>query len=355
MMTKPITYQLFPGTLIGRRYRIERILGEGGYGITYYATDLRLDLPVAVKEFFPGFWVSRYTERGTWVHCRPEAGADFEAGLEKFHKEAQVLSSLHRIPEIVLVRDYLEENGTAYLVMEYLDGQNLKQMTDGFGGRIPPDVLLPLMKPIFSALEKVHERQLIHRDLSPDNLMMLDNGLVKILDFGNARATGSNQSMTMAMKEGFAPPEQYRTKGQGAWTDVYGICATIYYCLTGRKPTQALDRLMGVPFPTLTELGVELPEYQEKAIMQGMELLMENRIGTIGQLMELLYEEQETRSTREQVMEGNGEEITVATRAVVLGNIASEEVCAHDGEKEPVGFRQICIQIFHRLRERRDV
>ena len=132
--------------------------------------------------------------------------------------------------------------------------------------------------------------------------------------------------MTMAMKQGFAPPEQYRTKGQGPWTDVYGICAAMYYCLTGKKPVQALDRLMGTELPTLMQLGVELPAYQEAAILKGLELSVENRFKNMDELANMLYPEKEECRPEEHVQ-----------------------------EKEPMGFRQMCIYIFNKLKERRDV
>ncbi len=290
-------YRLEAGTQIGGRYRIEKTLGEGGYGITYLGTDLRLDLPVAVKEYYPGFWVNRGS--GCDVCCRREYEAAFQKGLQRFHEEALTLAQLHRIPEIVLVRDFFEEHGTGYLVMEYLDGQNLKQMTDGFGGRIPPEILMPVMDPIIRALQKVHSLGLIHRDISPDNIMMLENGSVKLLDFGNARDTTDDRSMTLAMKQGFAPPEQYRSKGQGTWTDVYGTCATIYYCLTGKLAVQALDRLNGKELPTLSQLGVTLPDYQERAILQGLDLFSKKRPQTMGELWKLLYDPSGNASAEE--------------------------------------------------------
>ena len=119
--------------------------------------------------------------------------------------------------------------------------------------------------------------------------MMLENGNVKILDFGNARDASNQKSMTLAMKQGFAPPEQYRTKGQGTWTDVYGLCATIYYCLTGKLPVQALDRLMGTEFPTLSELGISLPAHQEAAIMRGLDLFVNKRIQNMDELWNEMY------------------------------------------------------------------
>lgn len=283
---------LAPGSVVGGRYRLEKVLGIGGYGITYQGLDTRLEGCVAVKEYFPGFCATRMIQRGNEVRCRAGWEKDFAAGIERFLKEARCLQQLNHIIGVVRVTDFFEENNTAYLVMEYLSGKTLKQMASGFGGRIPPEVLLPAMSPVIRTLSQVHETGLIHRDISPDNIMMLSDGSMRLIDFGNARDTTSRNSMTRAMKEGFAPPEQYGSHGQGTWTDVYAVCATIYYCLTGKLPSLAYDRLTGIaPLRTLTELGVTLPPWQEQAILDGLELYAQKRIQDMDALWQRLYVE----------------------------------------------------------------
>lgn len=287
-------YWLPADTVVGQRYKIEKVLGIGGYGITYRGLDTRLQKTVAIKEYYPGFWAIRNIAKGYHVEPIIEYLADYDKGIERFLDEAKTLVSLSDIPEIVRVSDFFEENQTAYLVMDYLDGKNLKQMLEGFNGRIPPDILIPVMEPIIKALGKVHQKGMIHRDLSPDNIMMLENGTTRLIDFGNARDASNNKSMTMAMKEGFAAPEQYRSKGQGTYTDVYGICATMYYCLTGKLPPQAMDRLMGAAFPTPIELGVEILPNWQSAIMDGLELYVQKRIQTMEELWQRIYGASET-------------------------------------------------------------
>lgn len=282
-------YWLPADTVVGQRYKIEKVLGIGGYGITYCGVDTRLQKKVAIKEYYPSFWAIRNIAKGYEVEPIVEYLADYDKGIERFLDEAKTLVSLSDIPEIVRVSDFFEENQTAYLVMDFLDGKNLKQMLAGFNGRIPPEVLIPVMEPIIKALGKVHQKGMIHRDLSPDNLMMLENGTTRLIDFGNARDATNNKSMTMAMKEGFAAPEQYRSKGQGTYTDVYGLCATMYYCLTGKLPPQAMDRLMGSAFPTPTELGVDISPNWESAIMDGLELYVQKRIQTMEELWQRIY------------------------------------------------------------------
>ena len=154
------------------------------------------------------------------------------------------MARMDKQPEIVSVRDFFAANGTAYIVMEYVDGTTFKELVKQRGGRIPAGELLYTMEPVFSALAAMHAVGLIHRDISPDNLM-LERGAVRLLDFGCAReSTQGDETMTITLKHGYAPIEQYQHRGQGPWTDVYGLAATIYYCLTGKTPPQALDRLM---------------------------------------------------------------------------------------------------------------
>lgn len=282
-------FWLSDGTVVGGRYRLEKVLGIGGYGITYRGLDTRLERLVAVKEYYPSFWASRFTEYGCGVRVLQGMEEAFRKGMDRFLDEAKTLVQLSNISGVVRVSDFFQENGTAYLVMDYLDGKNLKQMADGFGGRIPADVLIPVLAPVISALRQVHELGMIHRDISPDNIMMLSDGSVRLIDFGNARDTTDNRSMTLAMKQGFAAPEQYRSRGQGTYTDVYGICATMYYCLTGKLPPQAMDRLTGTPFPTPSELGVSITEQWEKTIMDGLELYVNKRIQTMEELWQRLY------------------------------------------------------------------
>ncbi len=346
-------YQLPPGTIVGGRYHIEKVLGEGGYGISYYGTDLRLKLPVAVKEYYPGFWATRDCRESLDVKCSQAQEESYLRGLARFEDEALTLAQFHMVPEIVLVRDYLEENETGYLVMEYLDGQNLKQMTDGFGGRIPPEILMPLMESLILAVQKVHEKGLIHRDISPDNIMMLENGHVKLLDFGNARDVTEDRSMTLAMKQGFAPPEQYRSRGQGTWTDVYSLCATVYYCLTGKLPVQAMDRLTGKKLPTPGELGVMLPRRQEETILQGLDLFVDKRPQTMRELWERMYASEdavsETEDERSQtVNQTDGIGIpTVDSNKTADGN---STLLSSFEDLRNGGFREVCIAIFRKLR-----
>ncbi len=364
-----VKFWLPEGEVVGSRYQVGNVLGVGGYGITYQGVDMRLGQTVAIKEYFPGFWVSRFGDRSSQVKCRSEAKEAYAKGVQRFMDEARTLVQLANIPEIVEVRDFFEENGTAYIIMEFLDGKNLKQMADGFGGRIAPDVLIPLMEPLILALEKVHSSGLIHRDISPDNIMMLEDGTVRLIDFGNARDTTNNKSMTLAMKQGFAPPEQYKSHGQGTWTDVYGLCATMYYCMTGKLPPQAMERLTGAPFPAPSEMGIEILPYQEDVIFQGLDLYVNKRIQNMHELWEKLYEPEPRAGGQNSDMQGmadqgmviqNIEDQSTEIQNLQQGHLATEpyqktaDLSQRGGQKNRGGLkrvRDICREIFRKMKE----
>lgn len=233
-------HHLPSGTRLKEQYVIGRALGEGGFGITYLAWDTNLERRVAIKEFFPKDRVRRESTCNISVSCYTSvAQADYESSRDRFIKEARTIAKLDDNSEIVRVLDFFPENGTAYIVMEFLEGETLKELTERKPFRA--DELLPMLEPIFSALQKVHDVGIIHRDISPDNLMRLTNGQIKLMDFGCARDIAGGRPMTAVLKPGFAPVEQFLGGQQGPWTDVYSLSATIFYCLTGMKPQNPLD------------------------------------------------------------------------------------------------------------------
>ena len=286
----PLPHHIPPGTVLMDRYLIGRVLGEGGFGITYIGCDLRLELKVAIKEYFPTNWVARHSELSLAVSCYAGAAGSYEKGKSRFLYEARTMARMDKQPEIVSVRDFFELNNTAYIVMEYVDGTTFKELVAQRGGRIPAGELLHMIEPLFSALSAVHEAGLIHRDISPDNLM-LERGSIRLLDFGCAReSTQGTETMTITLKHGYAPIEQYQHKGQGPWTDVYGLSATIYYCMTGKAPPQALDRLMDDEIILPRRLGVDLTESQERALLRGMGIKQHQRFRSIEEFHAALYE-----------------------------------------------------------------
>ncbi len=283
---------LTPGTsLTGtlKSYSIIRVLGQGGFGITYEAVS-QLGERVAIKEYFPLTWVTRTANRQ--VVPKADSQHSYQKGLQSFSKEARMLAGINDLDTVVRVMDCFHENGTAYLVMEFLDGLSLKAKAEASGGRIAAEDLLPRLRPVIADLEKLHQRDVLHRDIAPDNLIWTTGGQIKLIDFGAARRMEENRQLTVMAKPGFAPVEQYTSGGQGTWTDVYALCATMYYLLTGRMPTPAPDRLYeeSSTLPSPISLGVGLTPQEEQAIMNGLEVQPKKRTQTMGQLLEELEE-----------------------------------------------------------------
>ena len=286
----PSPHHLPPGAVLLDRYLVGRALGEGGFGITYIGCDLRLERKTAIKEYYPVDRATRNAEVSLNVtsFMGPSAQS-YQRGKEKFLGEARAMARMDKQQVIVGVRDYFEANNTAYIVMEYIEGTTFSDYVRQKGGRIPPSELFPLLEPLFHALGTVHQKGLIHRDISPDNLM-LEHGAVRLLDFGCARETSrGTETLTIALKHGYAPIEQYQQKGQGPWTDINALCATIYFCLTGKVPPQALDRITSDSLLLPSKLGVPLTPGQEAALVKGLALSPTRRYRSMEELYTALY------------------------------------------------------------------
>lgn len=281
-------HHLCPGTVLNRRYYVGKALGEGGFGITYIGRDLKLDMKVAVKEYYPSGFVNRSNTISPKVNnsTTEERRAFFEKGRERFLREARTLAKFSGEPGIVDVRDFFEENNTAYIVMEYLDGVDLKRYLRDHG-TLTPEETIRLLTPVMYALRKIHAQGLIHRDISPDNIMLVGDQ-VKLLDFGAARSVSAeaNKSLSVMLKPGYAPEEQYRSKGkQGPWTDIYALCATMYKCITGVTPDDATQRIFSDEVKNPSELGVRIAPEIEQAVMRGMSVRQQDRYQSMDDLI----------------------------------------------------------------------
>ncbi len=266
---------LRPGTVLNRSYLIGRALGQGGFGITYLALDLNARRTVAVKEYYPRGRVTR--ERGLYVMpADANTSAMLTKGVNLFFKEALTLGNFSAHPNIVNVFHFFKENNTAYIVMEYINGKSLRDYLLARGGAISFIEAQQILCPIMSALDELHHAGLLHRDIAPDNIYLTVDGHTKLLDFGAARFSfgEETQNMDAVIKPGYAPLEQYSGSGieQGSWTDVYAMGATFYRALTGKLPTSASDRAAGRELPTIRQLGVQIPETAEAAILRAMNL-----------------------------------------------------------------------------------
>ena len=284
------SHHLLPGTVLRERYQVGRVLGEGGFGITYIGIDTVLNLKVAVKEFYMSGYVSRNNTISTTIQANVGNHTEiFEKNRERFLQEARVLAKFFSEPGIVSVIDFFRENNTAYIVMEFLDGVTLKDYL-GNAGKLSWERTMSLMNPILDSMSRIHAYNVIHRDISPDNIMVTGNGQVKLLDFGAARefSQGDVKSLSVILKPGYAPLEQYRSRGvQGPWTDVYALCATIYRCLTGIVPDDAMDRVYDDPIRTPAELG-DCPAAISDVLMKGLAVRQEERWSSVDELCEAL-------------------------------------------------------------------
>ena len=263
-------------------YQLQKVLGQGGFGITYRALNRERGELVAVKEYFPVRSAVR-AQDGT-VQAKPGYEEEFKTGLESFSGEARMLATMDKVPSVVQVMDQFQKRGTAYLVMEYLDGTPLHEKAARMGGKIPPEELLPKLPPLLRDLAVIHKLGVLHRDITPDNIMWMPDGTLKLLDFGSARNVGGGNSMTVLLKQGFAPVEQYLTGGQGSYTDVYALCATIYFLLTGVMPTSALERLEHDDLQPPSHYCQGLTPQQDGAILRGMRVQPKERTQTVEEL-----------------------------------------------------------------------
>lgn len=315
------------GTRLIGRYTIEKVLGQGGFGITYLGIDELHEKKVAIKEFFPQGIVTRNIEYEDAVTVTFVGEKDnYNKGKEKFLKEARIMARFSKDEGIVKAQDFFEINNTAYIVMEYLEGITLKQYLRE-NERIEPEELLELFVPLIESLDEIHSQGLIHRDISPDNIMVLLGGKIKLMDFGAARdyTDFGEKSLSLILKPGYAPPEQYQTHGvQGPWTDIYALCATMYKCLTGENPPDAIERVMDDNLKEISEFGIPVSKQMEETIIKGMSISARNRYQNIEEFCEDLYALSEETLTLEEE-ESKVEETLIEEDMKTFSQKAEEE------------------------------
>ena len=281
------------GTVLNGRYIVGRVLGQGGFGITYLAWDTKLEARVAVKEFMPNEIATRV---GTTVSVAVESRTeDFTYGAERFQEEARTLAKFMGQPNIAGVTDYFDENDTSYFVMDYIEGISFKTYITNHGGKVSVDDALNVMIPVLRALTAVHAEGFIHRDVTPDNIYITKDGQVKLLDFGSARYSigDKSKSLDVILKVGYAPKEQYiRRSRQGPFTDVYSCAACFYAAITGYLPPESLERLEHDDLVPISQYGIEIPEYLDKAILKGLAVQPEDRFQSAAEFLEAIESQQ---------------------------------------------------------------
>ncbi len=334
MSKKNEIHQLPAGIILKEQYMIGKVLGQGGFGITYLGWDLYLDIPVAIKEYFPSGTVMRENSVSMEVlNCMGDESSRFQNNKERFMREAKMLARFSDVSEIVQVKNFFLANNTAYIVMEYVQGITLKEYVRQQGGKLSLERTMEIMQPMIEALCKVHKAGLVHRDISPDNIMMLPDGRAKLLDFGAVRDVGNadvekplTKSTEAILKQGYAPIEQYQNRGSlGPWTDVYALCATIYYCLTGKVPPDAPERFLGEDLLVFDKLVPEMSKKQEDALNQGMALKAADRISSMDELKQRLFGDASEKTEERAEIKEDAFLLKENNNAAVSGNAAKEK------------------------------
>jgi serine/threonine protein kinase len=282
--TPASAHHLAPGTFLENKYLLGRVLGQGGFGITYIAWDRKLDMKLAIKEYFPQGMAARTPGRPEVDNSSGELKEQLTFGLQRFLNEAKTLARFAENPNIVTVRDYFEANGTAYLVMSYVEGVTLEQYLRTKDGRLSFNRCFEIMMPILDALKEVHKASILHRDISPDNIFIKRDGRVILIDFGAARQEmrEKSKSLSVILKAGYAPEEQYRSRGkQGPWTDIYAVAATMYRVLTGQIPLEAIDRLDEDDLAPPSQMGIAIDAKREKVLLKALAVKAKDRYQTV--------------------------------------------------------------------------
>lgn len=273
---------LQPGAILSGKYLVGKILGQGGFGITYLGFDLNLKSKIAIKEYFLNGFVTR--KSGNVIPLNRQYLESFREGVELFYHEAESLAKFRSNPVIVNVYDFFRENGTAYIVLEYITGTPLSAYLLKRGGKIEYTETLKILTPVMEALSALHEVNLLHRDISPDNILLAADGRIRLIDFGAAMPAmkGNRENLPTVLKTGYAPIEQYTLTGkQGPWTDLYALAATFYLCITGESIPGSTDRMTDDPLINPAEKGVALPAPSDRAIMKALSVQPEERFRSV--------------------------------------------------------------------------
>lgn len=289
---KPPAGSLSLYEILNGKYLIGKSIGTGGFGITYIAWDFYQSKKVCVKEYFPKGIAARQGSLRVHAQSTEYAKKAYVTGLQIYIKEAENLSRFYMMPGIVSVRDFFTANNTAYIVMEYIDGIDMRRYAKARGGKIPPAELFKILSTPIKALYEVHKENIIHQDISPDNIMITKTGQAKLIDFGAAKDYSATRDGMVFLKHGYAPIEQYNTnRKNGPYTDIYSLCATIYYLLTGVRIQRSTERQEKDEVKNLRNMGVSVSVEQAAAIQKGLSIHPQNRYVNVSHLYRDLYGE----------------------------------------------------------------
>lgn len=290
-------FQLKPGTILQDRYIIGEAIGFGGFGITYKAYDTVLGIIVAIKEFYPSGLVNRAEgEKKIGVFSGSKT-QEFEKLFNRFLDEARNMALFEKESDFVKVYAYFRANNTAYIIMDYIENPSLKQYLNGHG-KIEVQQACDYICAILTAIQKIHDKGIIHGDVSPDNIFVISDKQIKLFDFGAAKLQNENimQKRTVVVKAGYAPLEQYRSKGlQDYRIDIYAAGAILYHMITGERPVEALERSQKDTLLSPSERGIKLPSYIEKAMMKALAMNPKERFSSAEEFKKALMKGQKKK------------------------------------------------------------
>ncbi len=280
---------LLPGSLLRNRYIVGVALGVGGFGITYKCLDTKLGGICAIKEYFPANIAMR-NNATKFVSIAEQNIERYNKIMKRFVEEAELVKTLHH-RNVITIYDSFFENNTAYYVMEYCDGIDLRRYTNNFNRRLEYDEGMNILYQIMNGLEYIHSKGILHRDIAPDNIYVTKNNSVKILDFGSARSEMDqfNRELSVIVKVGYAPIEQYGGRGkQGPYTDIYALGATFYHLFTSKIPMESTQRVAEDNLEVFSSLRPDLPDNLKYCIEKAMELTTAKRISNIAEMKSIL-------------------------------------------------------------------
>lgn len=325
------------GTILQDRYEVISVLGTGGFGITYRAVDQLLNCYVAVKEFFPQRWASRDTHVSPAVTyaCEGEGQRIVEECRRNFRHEARILKAVRDVPYIARRRDYFEENKTEYIVLNLIQGETLSAYTKKRGGTLPATEVLSLLSYTFDTLKYLHGTGIIHRDICPGNLMLSEDGVLYLIDFGSATAYDGKDEFTSSQvfeHKGFEAPESSRLDKQGPWTDIFSLCAMMVYLITGEGIAEARSGRYMEELPQLL-MGTALSARQQNALLHGMNPEISYRFQDVEQFHRELYGEDLTGKDLPEKWEVFYHAGTcIGSRKINQDNFMVDTVCYYKGE-----------------------
>lgn len=318
---------LSPGMVIAGRYIIGKELNSGGFGIVYKAWDKKLDTIVAIKEYYPSGLVNRQPGSTDVMLVATKREREFIYGKTRFLEEARNLAKFSDHKNIVNVYDFFESNNTAYIVMEYLDGKNLSQVLDEQNVPLPYDYCINVAAQVGTALKAIHKENILHRDISPDNIMVCNDGTIKLFDFGAARFSANVENrVTIVVKPGYAPPEQYdKVNRQDPRTDIYALGATLYHAMTGVTPEESTNRKIEDKLSAPTAIDKNIPENISNAIMRAMAVEQQYRFSTVDEFVNALTKGKKVASVQKERAKRRRRRVTgiLVSFMIIAGAVAA--------------------------------